>query len=136
MQQDISHIFGRFAGREVPMTETKNRVKVGRKSYVLTECRPTSPDDPVLADLQQEADRFGLSLRIWLPGTVATMEINPNRLNVYIQKNPDGKWRIGDDISIDASSKLRETFASIVARGVDKEVPVMKPVRFKMPGPG
>ena len=136
MQKDISHIFGRFAGREVPMTETKERVRVGRKSYELTECRPASPDDPVLADLKAEADRFGLSLRIWWPGMVATMELNPDRLNIHIRKDAGGKWRIGNDISIDASSKLRETFASIIARGVDNEVPVMKPVRLKMPGQG
>ncbi|MEZ0224776.1 MAG: hypothetical protein ACAH83_09505 [Alphaproteobacteria bacterium] len=136
MQKDISHIFGRFAGREVPMTETKSRVRVGGKTHELTECRPTSQDASVLQELRQEANRFGLSLRIWWPGMAATMEINPNRLNVYIRKDAEGKWRIGDDISIDASSKLRETFASIIARGVDQEVPVMKPVRLKMPGQG
>lgn len=136
MQKDLSHIFGRFIGSEVPMTETKNRVKVGHKSFELTECRPTSPDDQVLAELRREADRFGLTLRIWWPGMVATMEINPNRLNVHIEKAADGKWRIADNISIDASQKLRETFASIINRGVDREVPVMKPVSLKMPKPG
>lgn len=136
MQKDISHIFGRFVGREVPMTETKTRVRVGGKPYDLDACRPVSPDDPVLRELKAEADRFGLSLRIWLPGMVATMEINPDRLNVHIVKSTDGKWRIGDNISIDASAKLRETFDSIIARGVDDKVPVMKPVRLKMPGQG
>lgn len=136
MQKDISHIFGRFVGREVPMTETSTRVRGGGKPYNLDACRPASPDDPVLRELKAEADRFGLSLRIWLPGMVATMELNPDRLNVRIRKAADGKWRISDDISIDASLKLRETFASIIARGVDDKVPVMKPVRLKMPGKG
>ncbi|TAL32769.1 MAG: hypothetical protein EPN97_09750 [Alphaproteobacteria bacterium] len=134
MQKDISHIFGRFAGREVPLTETKTRMKVAGKPYELKEYS-AAPNDPVLQELRQEADRFGLSLRIWWPGMVATMELNPDRLNVHIRKDNDGKWRISDDISTDASQKLRETFASIVARGVDKDVPVLKPLRLKPPGP-
>jgi hypothetical protein len=136
MQKDISHIFSRFVGREVPMTETKTPVRVGRKSYELKECRPASPNDPVLAELKAEADRFGLTLRVWWPGMVATMEVNPNRLNIHIEQGRDGKWRIADNISIDASLKLRETFASIVARGIDTDVPVMKPIRLRSPGQG
>ena len=135
MQPDLTPVFGRFAGREVLIFENKRRVDIGDRDITITE--PTlSPGDATVRELKEEVARQGLELRLWLENMVGTMEINPKRLNVYVRKGDDGKYRIGDDISLEGGAPLADGFAAIVARGVDTPVPVMKPLQIKLPGGG
>lgn len=50
--------------------------------------------DPTLAALRGACEAIGLSLRVWLPNTVGTMDFNLRRLNVHIEKGVDGVYRI------------------------------------------
>jgi hypothetical protein len=134
MQPDIARIFGKYAGREVPMKEETRRYTVAGKSCVQKELSPPAGDS-VLEELRDDADRLGLSLRVWYPGMAGTMELNPRRLNVHIEKAEDGKWRIAGNISIDGAAALPQTFVSVVQRGVDEALAVTAPLRLKKPTP-
>jgi hypothetical protein len=50
--------------------------------------------------MQAEAVKHGLYVRLWLPGTVGTMDWQTKRVNVGVVKAADGKWRVNSDFSI------------------------------------
>ena len=88
--RDVSRIFNKFAGREVPM-ESKV-VKVA--GYTFTEHEPKNNPDPVLTALEKEATKNGLSLRVWWPGIAGTCDYREDRVNAHIEQGHDGKWRV------------------------------------------
>lgn len=134
MQPDLSAIFGKYAGLEVPMKEEPRQYRIGGEVVTHTEISFADPDHPVLAALCEDAERLGLQLRIWHPGLAGTMEINPARLNVHIGKSADGTWRIEDNMSMDGGLAMPQTYKSIVQRGVDRDIPVSLPLRLKKAG--
>jgi hypothetical protein len=131
MQPEISPIFNRFVGREVELQETIHQMTIGGKAFEIPEYKLVE-NQPVIEELRGVTELYGLQLRLWLPDTVGTMEVNTNRVNMHVDKSGDGKYRISDRISIDASAQLKETIASRMVKGSETEVPVMKPLRLKV----
>ena len=87
--------FNQFAGREVAVTE-KDMTEFYKKlgfDFAGVEAH-LDENDPVVKELSDAVAKTGLELRIWLPGTMGTMDMRPNRLNVHIAKEADGKYRI------------------------------------------
>lgn len=101
MKRDVSHIFNKFAGREVDMTERTQTIDfkhVGKQTFTVVE--PADKNDPLLQEMRDEAKKHGLSLRLWWPGIAGTMDFRPDRVNAHIEKGADGKWRIGNKFNL------------------------------------
>lgn len=101
MQRDVSHIFNKFAGREVNMTERTEKIKfkhIGEQSFTVVE--PANKDEPLFKEMQDEASKHGLTLRLFWPGMAGTMDCRNDRVNAHIEKGTDGKWRVGRHFGI------------------------------------
>lgn len=92
---DLKKTFAKYAGREVDATETVHQTKWGDFTSV-----HLNQADPVLTSLFQEAAQAGLEVRLWTPGTAGTCDHVVTRLNVYVEKEPDGKYRITDNFHL------------------------------------
>ena len=100
-ENSILAAFNKFAGREVDVIEeTKTHHFKHLGDITLTEVRLKDPNDAVLQEMRDEAAAMGLKLRVWLPGTVGTMDFRTDRLNVHIGKEDDGKYRVSKHIGI------------------------------------
>lgn len=100
MNHDVTSIFNKFAGQEIAIIERESEVKIGKETYRLPEVTFANPQDPLLTGMEETAKKNGLHLRIWLPGTMGTMDIRMDRVNVHIGKDMDGKWRIGRQFTL------------------------------------
>jgi hypothetical protein len=89
---DVSDIFNKFAGREVPMKEEPFVIR--GKTY--TQVRLADENDPTVKELHDDAKAKGLSLRLWWPGMAGTADFRMDRVNAHIEKATDGKWRISN----------------------------------------
>ena len=78
---DLSALFNKFVGKEV-------------QSPVL------SSPDPVIEEMKEVACDNGLVLRVWFPGMMGTMDHRLDRLNARIEKDADGKWRVGSKFNL------------------------------------
>jgi hypothetical protein len=96
----LTKLFNKFAGREVPMTETTQNRKVMGKDVTYTTVAPTNPNDPTIAEMQEVAKKNGLKLRIWFPNTFGTMDARSDRMNVRVEKGADGKYRVSKNFYI------------------------------------
>jgi len=95
MASNLNQVFNKFAGKEVQATETVHQTKFGPITEV-----DISPADKVLTELRKAIHDMGLTLRVWLPGTFGTMDYQPNRVNVNVDKGADGKYRIGSNFNM------------------------------------
>lgn len=101
MKRDVSSIFGKFAGREVPMKEERRpELLASLEERFYTVVSPVNPADPVLQEMRDEAKRNGLSLRLFWPGRGGTDDVRNDRVNASIEKGADGKWRVGPRFDI------------------------------------
>lgn len=82
----------KFVGKEMPVEETENEFKIAGKMYKIASHKLTDP--AALNELKGEATKMGLSTRIWFPTTIGTMEVRPDRLNVYLRKDDSNVWKI------------------------------------------
>jgi hypothetical protein len=98
---DLKSIFQKYAGREIAMTVEQHTIKSKRLGdMTFDEVRLADPQDPLIMEMSKTAERHGLSLRLWWPGRIGTMEINNSRVNAHIVQGDDGKWRIGENFNI------------------------------------
>lgn len=91
--------FNKFAGKEVMVTETPWKRRIFGEDFEGVNPK-IDENDPVIADLTTAAKKAGLSVRIWLPGTMGTMDYDTTRLNVHVAKEDDGKYRIQRDFKL------------------------------------
>ncbi|MEZ0223981.1 MAG: hypothetical protein ACAH83_05465 [Alphaproteobacteria bacterium] len=89
-KRDVSHLFNKFAGREVPMKEEPFVIR--GKTY--TQVTLADDNDPTVQEIEQEAKKNGLQLRLWWPGVAGTADYRMDRVNAHIEKSTDGKYRI------------------------------------------
>lgn len=94
MAVDVSAIFAQFAGKEIPLVETPRRQVFLGKTYDIVETRMADNNHPVLAAMDAAAVAHGLSLRLMWPGAAATRDMRMDRVNAYLEKEADGKWRV------------------------------------------
>jgi len=99
MSQNLSGIFNSFAGKEISVVERVSYYKYDGHEIPLTSVSPVE-NEPTLKALKTEAAKAGLSLRVWFPGTVGTMDYRTDRLNVHVSKEADGKYRIQNNFNI------------------------------------
>jgi hypothetical protein len=91
INRDVSHLFNKFAGREVPMKEEPFTIR-GR---TYTQVKLADENDPTVQALRDEAKAHGLSMRVWWPGIAGTADFRMDRVNAHIEKGTDGKYRVG-----------------------------------------
>ncbi|MDE1151443.1 MAG: hypothetical protein PW788_02805 [Micavibrio sp.] len=89
-QRDVSHIFNKFAGKEVPMKEEE----FDFKGHKYTQVKLADENDATVKEMRDAAKDAGLRLRLWLPGTMGTMDFRMDRVNARIEKEADGKYRV------------------------------------------
>lgn len=91
----LQDIFNAFTGKDVNVTEKTEKLTFKNTgTYEFTDCR-LDQNDPTISALQKAFDEFGVkAYRIMLPGTMATMDFNPSRVNVNIAKNDKGSYVI------------------------------------------
>lgn len=80
MEKDILSVFNKYAGKEVAVVETP---------YL-----DFQENDATITAIEKDARENGLSVRVWLPGSFGTMDMNPHRLNVHVEKEADGQYRV------------------------------------------
>jgi hypothetical protein len=89
---DISRLFNKFSGREVPMLEVKHVVSLGKP--FATDVKLADPQHPVIKEMRNVARENGLSLTLSWPGVPLPKDYKADRVNVHIEKASDGKWRV------------------------------------------
>jgi hypothetical protein len=101
MNKGLAGKFNKFVGREVPVAEQQKTYTSRRtgESMPYTVCA-LDETSPVVKELREAAAASGLKLRIWLPGTMGTMDYRLDRLNVHINKEADGKYRVAPNLNI------------------------------------
>ena len=99
---DLSNIFGKFAGKEVPLKEEHWEIKIGdgKEPIKGVDYKLANENDPVLKEMHKVAAENGLSLRVMWPGMMTTMDFRTDRANANIEKAADGKWRIANSFGI------------------------------------
>ncbi|MEZ0223982.1 MAG: hypothetical protein ACAH83_05470 [Alphaproteobacteria bacterium] len=100
MRRDVSEMFNKFAGREVPMHEEQKTMRIGCVIKKFTAVSLADPADPTLKEMSDEATKNGLKLRVLWPGKGSTDDYDRNRVNAHIEKGTDGKWHVGRKFDI------------------------------------
>lgn len=93
---DVSAMFNKFAGREVPMKE-EPYVYDGQ---TYTRVKLADPNDPTLQEMRDAAKANGLKMRVWWPGVAGTCDFRMDRVNAHIEKEADGKYRVSKRFNI------------------------------------
>lgn len=93
---DVSHIFNKFAGREVEMVTKVVKVS----GYTFRETDLKNNPDPVITEMEKEAKKHGLSLRVMWDGMGGTCDYRTDRVNASIEQGHDGKWRVAPHFGI------------------------------------
>jgi hypothetical protein len=95
-REQLSAIFGKYAGEPVGVNTRKARLKIAGVEHVFNNYS-LKRDNPALDSLRAEAQRHGLSVSVHLPETMSTCDYVSTRLNVHVEKDAKGKWRIAND---------------------------------------
>ena len=87
--------FKGFIGREVEVSEENKSIHLENlgTTHKYTQYHLSNGDATIL-ELEKTASAKGLKLRTWLPSSVGDCAYRTNRLNVHIEKDEKGIWRI------------------------------------------
>lgn len=80
---NLNAIFGKYAGQALKDPD-----------------RLTCDIDGVYESMQSDALKNGLELRVLFPDSLADFGHNPNRANVFVEKDATGKLRIADKFTL------------------------------------
>lgn len=83
----LSAIFEKYAGRAV---ETYTNPAPASRGAV----ERLDPQDQTVAALRAELEAEGVSLRLWMPNGIGTMDFKPNRMNVHVGPDNQGVYRL------------------------------------------
>lgn len=97
---NLKDIFGKFAGREIPLVEKPYEVKLTNRTIKGTQLELADENHPTLAEMNDTAAMNGLTLRLWWPGVMGTMDMRDDRVNAHLEKSNDGKWRVANKFNI------------------------------------
>lgn len=98
-KKSIAHLFNKFAGKEISVTESHHEIDIGGKKYPITEVNP-DPNDSTLRQMHKVAKAHGLSLRVFFPGWGGTCDYRIDRMNAHVEKGADGKYRVTNNFGI------------------------------------
>jgi hypothetical protein len=82
-RKDITSLFNKFAGKEL---KDPNRL--------------TTDIDNTFHEMQQIASNHGYKLRVFFPGDRGTTDARPDRVNVYVENNAEGRLIIQNRFKI------------------------------------
>ena len=95
MKKDLIEVFEKFVGREV--NAAKETVRVAGYNI---ERLCLADGEMLISEMQKEANKNGLILRVQWPDVAVTMGRQVNRVNAYLEKGEDGKWRVSPRFKI------------------------------------
>ncbi len=79
--------FEKYVGKVVTVEQSEHTMeRNGKKVY--TSRFEVTENDPVIQEIKGLLGKEGLLLRIWVPGSIGTMDFRPNRLNVHVSEEP------------------------------------------------
>jgi len=87
MRCDSDPVFEEYIGQEVLCVEEKFDLR----GVKFTEVSLAEKDTTIADFILKHAAK---TVRVWLPNTMGTMDWDTNRINVYVEKNEDGKYVI------------------------------------------
>jgi len=99
-KSNVAALFNKFAGREVPMTETKRTFNIGGRAITVNDIQPADKNDPAIREMHDTAKKHGMTLRLFWPGMAGTCDYRTDRINANIEKADDGKWRVAKHFQI------------------------------------
>lgn len=93
--------FAKFAGREVQVESRTFGTGAGPMSKGITITGPAA-NDPVIAEIKQEAKSMGLHILVGLEGDggMEGIPYNSKRLNITLGKDKAGTWRVRQNFFI------------------------------------
>jgi hypothetical protein len=102
LPSNLSNVFNRFVGMEVPVTE--ERVRFPSRGLQQPFIRTYALGDvshETVAELSEAARSVGKSLRFIFPHMESYELVDPDRLNVVVDKDStDDVWRIQDQFTL------------------------------------
>lgn len=99
MSDDVTHLFNQFVGKEVRVTERVREMRIAGQLMKFSEPR-IAEDDTTVKEIEAHAEENGLTLRTWFPESGGTTDHKTDRVNIDIEKDAKGKWRVGDDFTL------------------------------------
>lgn len=78
-----------FVGREIAVDYSQHDLK-GQKF----DCYELANSDNVIAEIESIAAKNKESVRVWLPATAGTCDFRQDRLNVYVDEDDKGVFRV------------------------------------------
>ena len=100
-QRNISYLFHKFTGREVPLKEEKiSYTDDAGVFHNYTSIDLADPNNSTIQEMTKVAGDNGLRLRVLWPQMKRAPDFAANRMTVSIEKAIDGKWRITDKFRI------------------------------------
>lgn len=88
----LPEIFSKFAGVEIPTKAVP--IQVGFNQHVYVVQQPTEAGIEILENISLIANKNNINLRLWLPNSMGTMDIQHDRLNIKVKAESTSKWRI------------------------------------------
>jgi hypothetical protein len=88
MAKDLTKLFNKFAGKEISVQEIE------------ADFFDVDPNDKTVQAMENLAKANGLTLRVIFPGSRVTKDMRMDRVNVHVEKEVDGKYRIGNRFKI------------------------------------
>jgi hypothetical protein len=96
MNIDLSKEFAKYDGREIEVVEKTEKLKLPNLGeFEVTSYNLKNNPDPIIEEFKAAVEAKGLSLRLWMPDSAGTMDVRTDRLNAYVAKAADGKYRLG-----------------------------------------
>lgn len=97
-QHQLSSIFGKFAGKEVPLIERE--YEIGSQPKKIKQWEPVNINDPTISEMRKTAADNGLVLRLFWPGMGGDNFYRTDRVNAWLEKGKDDKWRVANKFTI------------------------------------
>jgi len=95
----ITQKFNSFAGKEVDVIEADGYLSINGNGLSFGR-RRVLDEDPTVQEMRAVAEEHGMVLRLWFSKAVSSCDYRTDRLNAYVVKGRDGRYRIGKDFHV------------------------------------
>ena len=100
MKKNITQLFNKFAGREVPMSEGTLTLRGGT---VIPDVRLADSNDSTIKEMEKVAHDNGLMIAFYWAGCpgLPSFSFPPEKYVIAnIEKESDGKWRVSKKLAL------------------------------------